>query len=419
MNNNTLNTLLHDYVQGKLSAEEVELVKKHLHNNPELNKDIEDIKSYYNNLKLLEPVKAPDDFLDKVHERINGNVPLIKKIFSAQWLKAEFMGLAFSVLLVVIIINPFKYTDAPTITYDEVPRPNISNTAIEEKVIEIEEEKKQSIPKKKAKPTKPNNNISKIKNRAKARKKVDLKVLDTIDADLIKMKSEPKASSPKVNMIYEESHEVLDDKTILKQLQSLEKTEKMLSVEQMPSTAPIQLNKVQKAESNYNSEQAKEIMNFKVDEDSEPPAKEKVKRKAKRSAQKREKDSNKIGSYLAPREKKARELKEKLEELEREKQIEAKSYKSKAYNEQYDTIEEVEKVDDISKDDITYMIRRNLNTFKNTVLVIDRKDKVFMITMQLKDFERFKSWLSVKFKDDFKILDDSIQKDKITFKLEF
>lgn len=85
----------------------------------------------------------------------------------------------------------------------------------------------------------------------------------------------------------------------------------------------------------------------------------------------------------------------------------------------YDTIEKVENVKNVSQDDVTFMIRRNLNTYKNTVLVIDKVDKIFIITMQDKDYKKFEKWLEIKFGKTFKIKEKSKKKDTMSFKLLF
>lgn len=435
MDKNSLNTMLHDYLQGKLSPAEIKHIEKILKEKPELNKDLKNIRDYYNTLSMLDPVKAPDDFLDKVHSKISTKSSLLSKIFSPKWLSAEVAGLALSIGLVILIVNPFNFKEAPIIEYDEVPKPDLREYSVSgderayskdpEKTLDEEIRAENQIVKKSNKQVK----------RSKATK-AKPKRIDSFSAGagLTAEITSEKPSAPLVsNQIVQEelNEENVAEKEYLSEPEEVSASIKRQQLIESATPAIVEGAKVIVATTTSSEDEVKQ-----------------PKSEIERDRKKKDRKSNKIGSYLEPREEKLRELKKKIEELHesRNEQKEMKTKSSSApmssnkyyerqaadfdMQEQTDNIEEelqllddtVEKVastKDISNDDITFMIRSNLNKFKNTVLVIDRNEKIFIITMQKDDYKTFEKWLKVKFDNSFKIKDKDFEDKVVSFKLIF
>lgn len=430
MNDSSLKTMLHDYVQGKLSGEEAELVKKMLSNNPQIQKDLEEIKEYYNTLGLLTPITAPDDFLKKVHNKIELKESFFKKVFSKRWISAELAGLAVSVILIIMVVNPFKMDQAPTITYDEVKTPDIN---------------KYSVSKSSSKePT-----VDSIEVMPKAKKKTVSKALSKI-----KSRPAPKILKPKMATTVE-VEETAAPTLAIKQEEALayDQEEMVLEKREMESIVTSQAQPVVKEDA-FEDVETEKHLDFDAGSVSNEDDKKNIReKKTKKAKSKRRKKSQKIGDYLAPREEKVREIQEKLKELEVAKQevekatanmskgpsassskgsvasVEMKMMESSvrerlkelngddSYN--YDTVEKVEDTESLLKDDLSWMIRKNLNTYENTVLMMDKSEKIFLITMDNKDYKSFEKWLKTKFNDQYTIKDSSIKKEKISFRLEF
>jgi hypothetical protein len=113
MNHEKMPGLLHDYARGRLSEEERLTVQRALENDPLLRAELERIRVYYNELKILPEVKAPADFLQKVRSRIEQKSffeKLRDLIFFPLYIKLpiEIAGTVAAGLLVIIIFNPFS-----------------------------------------------------------------------------------------------------------------------------------------------------------------------------------------------------------------------------------------------------------------------------------------------------------------------
>lgn len=113
MNNEEIKALLHDFARGKLNDEEQPIVRRAIENDQELGLELEQIRAYYNDLKGLPEIKAPDDFLVKVRNRIERKGLLVKLrdvVFFPLYLKlpVEIAGTVAVSLFIIIIFNPFS-----------------------------------------------------------------------------------------------------------------------------------------------------------------------------------------------------------------------------------------------------------------------------------------------------------------------
>jgi hypothetical protein len=112
MNHDEMTDLLHDYVRERLSREERLSVDRALEQDPALRSELEAVKAYYRDLKSIPEVKAPDDFLLRVRNRIERpGLPgrLRKLIFYPLHMKLpmEIAGVVAVSLLIIVIFNPF------------------------------------------------------------------------------------------------------------------------------------------------------------------------------------------------------------------------------------------------------------------------------------------------------------------------
>lgn len=125
MNENEIRELLPDYVGGLLDAETTAQIDKHIQNSESLKKECDELRAYFNSIRTLEPVKAPNNFLHNVQNRITAISPLKKitrKLFHPLQVKIplELAGLAATVVIVVFLFHPFDLDNIPPIEFDDV-----------------------------------------------------------------------------------------------------------------------------------------------------------------------------------------------------------------------------------------------------------------------------------------------------------
>lgn len=99
------------------------------------------MRSYYHAIGTLKPVKAPHNFLDKIHGRIEAPSPLaqvLKKLFYPFHIKIpiELAGVVLTAVLLILIYNPFSSKKIPPVDFDELSmqskEPAIDTRAVEE-----------------------------------------------------------------------------------------------------------------------------------------------------------------------------------------------------------------------------------------------------------------------------------------------
>lgn len=123
MDGNRIHELLADYVRGSLGPEETARVDEALGSSEPLRAECEKLRAYYAAMNELGSVRAPDDFLDKVHARIErGGVVrrMAKRLFLPLPLKLpiELAGLAVTAVLVLIVYRPFEKGSVPPLVFE-------------------------------------------------------------------------------------------------------------------------------------------------------------------------------------------------------------------------------------------------------------------------------------------------------------
>ncbi|HIE44374.1 MAG TPA: DUF4349 domain-containing protein [Candidatus Omnitrophica bacterium] len=105
--------LLSDYIDGILDSETKELVKKHLLRCRECSKELSSLNKYLKELSSLQKVKAPEDFLEKVHQRLARWFELkriIRRLFVPARIKVpwELVGVMTTVILIILLYNAMQ-----------------------------------------------------------------------------------------------------------------------------------------------------------------------------------------------------------------------------------------------------------------------------------------------------------------------
>jgi hypothetical protein len=119
-----IHELLPDYVRGHLPAEERAAVERALARSEELRRERDRLEAYYGAMNALGAVKAPDDFLEKIHNRIEtGGVVkrLLRRLFLPMPVKLplELAGLAVTAVLILMIYQPFERDGVPPLSFEE------------------------------------------------------------------------------------------------------------------------------------------------------------------------------------------------------------------------------------------------------------------------------------------------------------
>lgn len=111
MINEHVSSLLADYIDGLLSPAEAEAVKKHLARCPDCREEHRFLKSYMKKAADFPSVPVPDDFLEKIHARIDAPAPsgMIRRLFLPLKVKLplEAAGALALTVLAVFIFRPF------------------------------------------------------------------------------------------------------------------------------------------------------------------------------------------------------------------------------------------------------------------------------------------------------------------------
>ena len=112
MNDREIRESLHDYVRGLLGDKQKKEIEAAIASSGSLKKELERVRAYYKALDEMEPVRASDDFLEKVHQRIQAQTGLagfVKKLFFPLHIKVplEVVGVTATVLLVVLLYAPY------------------------------------------------------------------------------------------------------------------------------------------------------------------------------------------------------------------------------------------------------------------------------------------------------------------------
>ncbi len=123
--------LLADYLEGSLSPSDTALVKEHLKKCADCREELQFLKKYLKKIETFPSLKAPDDFLEQLHARIDdsGRGSVVKKLFYPLKIKIPLEAAALLALAVtgMIIFKPFS----PEVAQYKAEEP-ASRQAIEE-----------------------------------------------------------------------------------------------------------------------------------------------------------------------------------------------------------------------------------------------------------------------------------------------
>lgn len=102
--------LLSEYIDGTLDAKDVAVVEHHISTCTACKEELIAIRAMVKELGALEPVKAPSDFLEKIHERMEARFDFsrfVRKLFVPFRVKIplQLAAAATAAILVVLVLN--------------------------------------------------------------------------------------------------------------------------------------------------------------------------------------------------------------------------------------------------------------------------------------------------------------------------
>jgi hypothetical protein len=104
--------LLDEYLEGSLPAEDAAKVKEHLKNCADCREELQFLKKYLKKAESFPALKAPDDFLEKIHRKIDAPVrgALVTRLFFPLKIKVPLEVAALLALAVtgLLIFKPFR-----------------------------------------------------------------------------------------------------------------------------------------------------------------------------------------------------------------------------------------------------------------------------------------------------------------------
>jgi hypothetical protein len=122
--------LLSEYIDGMLDASEMSAVRGHLHACKDCNREYEALNSLLRKMGDIQAVKAPDDFLAKVHEKINERpspMDRIRDLFDFSRIRIPIEAAAFA-LTAVLILSLFYIL--PNEEKTKIARPAAENSQL-------------------------------------------------------------------------------------------------------------------------------------------------------------------------------------------------------------------------------------------------------------------------------------------------
>ncbi|MEA3435090.1 MAG: zf-HC2 domain-containing protein [Thermodesulfobacteriota bacterium] len=120
--------LLSEYIDGVLDADTKAQLEEHILQCTGCRQALEDLEALVGELRAVEPVKAPDDFLDQLHERIEPRFSLtkiMKTLFVPMKIKIpiQLVTVTATAVLVFSVINlqqpVMQLSDAPMVSEEE------------------------------------------------------------------------------------------------------------------------------------------------------------------------------------------------------------------------------------------------------------------------------------------------------------
>lgn len=101
--------LLSDYINNTLNSKTQLRVKNHLQDCPSCSQEILFLKKYFKEVKNIKKVEAPNDFLEKIHAKIDDSFSFkkwIKSIFIPIRFPLELAGAVVTIILIVVLFFP-------------------------------------------------------------------------------------------------------------------------------------------------------------------------------------------------------------------------------------------------------------------------------------------------------------------------
>lgn len=129
MNKQYARELLADFLRGECSEEDAAQIRRMLDEDEALREELDRLREYFDALGSLEPIRAPSGFLNTVRERIE-RPSLIRRLFVPLHTKIplELAGLGATIAIVLVVLKPFDYTQAPPLEFEEAVRSEPQST---------------------------------------------------------------------------------------------------------------------------------------------------------------------------------------------------------------------------------------------------------------------------------------------------
>ncbi|MBN1758714.1 MAG: hypothetical protein JW863_10370 [Chitinispirillaceae bacterium] len=110
MTDHEMQLLLPDYLAGRLDPDLSRQIEQRCAASMEMSNALDAARRYTDALGAVEEIRAPDDFLDKVHQRIEEPSGMLHRLFTPirRWLPVELAGVLVTALLVLFLFNPFS-----------------------------------------------------------------------------------------------------------------------------------------------------------------------------------------------------------------------------------------------------------------------------------------------------------------------
>lgn len=140
--------LFSEYIDGLLDEHTRQRVEEHLAGCAGCAEELRELRSCVGLLHSLDTVRAPADFLDKVHERIDLVERIswwerVKKRFVRPWpvrIPLKVAGLAMATLLIVFIYHGAKQEKAPDHAPPQLPLPRVEERDRQSSKVPLEEQ---------------------------------------------------------------------------------------------------------------------------------------------------------------------------------------------------------------------------------------------------------------------------------------
>ena len=203
MNCAGIKELLSEYVDGVLDAQTQADIKEHIATCTGCQKEIKELKALVEDLGILEQAKAPDDFIDRLHERIEsrfGFGRIINALFVPMRIKIP-MQLVTATATAVLVFSIINLPQPEKQVAEKLLKDASTISEKEEVTPELIKESKESLPGRKTHTPKPVSQKTTAYKKSKTRKvkNIPLKKLKT--ENIIKLALVLKTQTYKKNLL--------------------------------------------------------------------------------------------------------------------------------------------------------------------------------------------------------------------------